>query len=301
MKKSLFAPRSEIEIKAVANPNNILITENDICDILGNYGIEDVAPEDIKRLPQWQKAFAHPSYCEGGGSKKLYQQYMDENEVFPDDVVPLQKGSSERLEWVGDKVIDSCISMYLYKRYRRQDEGFLTKIRSKIVRKESLANLAKKIGLDRYLLISAYLEEEFRGRDNNSNLEDCFEAFIGAMWLEFGMERFDLYYRFLSGVIERHVDFTKFIMVNNNHKDTLMRFYQKNYQGAIPKYGVQMDPETRRPAGPPFIAWVFDPTGKRKIATSEGSKKKDAEQNAAKQALIHYKVNIRNLSPSGKV
>jgi len=270
--------------KRTFNPSNILVTKDDIEEILHKYGVD----KSVSKLGLWQRAFAHPSYCVNGGGKKRYQRYTPDPNEFESTGVPLQRKSYERLEWRGDKVIDNAVSAYLFKRYKRQDEGFLTKTRSKLVRKDALADLSRKIGLAKYLLIAEYLEIDSNGRDNENNLEDCFEAFVGAMIEEFDDDR--LCYTFIVNVIEEHVDMAQLIMRNNNHKDTLMRYYQKNYDGVTPVYEVLIDEETGRPAGPPFTAWVLDPTGKKRVGMGQGPKRQKAQQEAAKAALKYYRV-----------
>lgn len=261
------------------NPNNQLVTKDIIEGILRNHGID----REISNLPLWQRAFSHPSYCINGGGKRQYK--VEEDEEPFEGAIPLQPLSSERLEWLGDKIIDSAVSKYLFKRYPRQDEGFLTKTRSKIVRKSSLADLSRKLGLAPYILLSDYLELDCGGRDNDNNLEDCFEAFIGAMSEEF--EDDDLCRQFIVAVIERHIDMVELIRTDNNYKDILMRFYQKEYGGVTPIYQTELG-EDGRPLGPPFTAWVLDPTGTRRIAKGVGKKKQMAEQEAARIALANF-------------
>lgn len=160
------------------NTNNKLITPDDVNKILFNNGIQ----YKINDLQHYILAFSHKSYC-----KKKSSEQKEDIEIAerPDNVLDLMEESNERLEFLGDSIISSVIADYLYKRYYNQDEGFLTRLRTKLVNGTSLGNFAKLIGLTDYVLISRHVEERCNGRDNLRILEDCFESFIGAVYLDF--------------------------------------------------------------------------------------------------------------------
>jgi ribonuclease-3 len=215
-------------------------------------------------------------------------------------MIPLQEKSNQRLEWLGDGIIQSVVASYLWKRYENEDEGFLTKTRSKLVKTESLSRFAKIIGLERYILMSEYMETAINGRENPRILEDTFEAFVGAMYLDFGrtdeMRGYLVCKNFLVGLIETHVNIDELVTNDDNFKDQLMRFYQKNYGGKFPHYHEFPDSNqniTITPNGKniprSFHVYVTDPDDVNRVGEGRGKTKKEAEQAAARNALVHYK------------
>ncbi len=95
--------------------------------------------------------------------------------------------SNERLEFLGDSILSFLVSEYLYKTYSTFDEGILTNLRSLLVNTKSLANVAASLQFGSYLKLSKG-EEESGGRKNESILANCFESFIGALFLDSGIE-----------------------------------------------------------------------------------------------------------------
>src|SRR3989344_3408345 len=107
-----------------------------------------------------------------------HRSYLNEHKNF--------KGTSnERLEFLGDSILSVIISRFLYEQFPKSPEGELTTLRAKLVRTETLAKLARKLSLGKYLYLSKG-EEESQGRDNDSILANTFEALIGAIYLELG-------------------------------------------------------------------------------------------------------------------
>jgi dsRNA-specific ribonuclease len=168
---------------SIYNPHNKLISRKEILDILHIARLNN-RPQNYEL---WQEAFVHTSYTLSFKPKNAdATEYENVIKNKPNDVIPLQEKSNERLEWLGDGIIQSVIASYLWKRYPTEDEGFLTKTRSKLVRTETLAKLAEILGLNQYILMSEYMESFSNGRNNPRILEDTFEAFVGAMYLDFG-------------------------------------------------------------------------------------------------------------------
>jgi len=157
------------------NLNNRFITKEEVENIFKSYNMDI----KINNIEIYQQAFVHKSYCKKKDSIEF------EIEPPPENCLDLQPNSNERLEFIGDAVISSACANYLYERFQSQDEGFLTRIRTKIVNGESLANLAEKLGFTKYILISKHVEEKTSGRENMRILEDAFESFIGAVLLDF--------------------------------------------------------------------------------------------------------------------
>src|SRR3989344_4479212 len=94
--------------------------------------------------------------------------------------------SNERLEFLGDSILSFIISEYLYNTYPDYDEGILTNLRSLVVNTKNLADVARKLEFGNELLLSRG-EEESKGRQNESILANCFEAFVGALFLDQGI------------------------------------------------------------------------------------------------------------------
>lgn len=126
----------------------------------------------------------------------------------------------ERLEYLGDSVFSSVIARYLYDRYETQKEGFLTKMRTKLINGVMLAKLCVSTGLDKYIQANDKMREE------KSVKEDVFEAFIGAMSYIFG---YDLTFKWCISVIENHVDFAYLVQTQENPKDLLKRYCQRKF------------------------------------------------------------------------
>lgn len=280
---------TEIKIINPYNFNNKLINKHNIHNIFSEYGLEDF---DIKDLSLYQNSFVHKSYC----IKK--EEDMQEGVVLaekPEGALELQNRSNERLEYLGDSVLNLVVAKYLYERYPEQEEGFMTKLRTKIVCGETLGKLAKDIGFAEYILMSRHVEERCNGRESKRILEDIFEAFIGALFLDFNDNYnsnenildytgpgFQICELFLINIIESKIDFTELVLTDNNYKDQLLRHFQQKYQ-QTPSYKELMV------EGPPhdriFTMVVVDHTGEV-IGEAKGKSKKKAEQLASKTALI---------------
>jgi dsRNA-specific ribonuclease len=154
------------------NPINKLLTVAAVDTIMQNNGI-NLKVNDINI---YRTAFIHRSY--------LRTHY---SEAHDPSCLPLQDTCNETYEYLGDTILNSVIGTYLYDRYRDQNEGFLTKTRTKMVRGTTLGELAKRLGLHHWIVISQHVESE-GGRDNPRILEDLFEAFIAAIYLDNGSD-----------------------------------------------------------------------------------------------------------------
>ncbi|KAJ3072191.1 hypothetical protein HDU98_004078 [Podochytrium sp. JEL0797] len=143
-----------------------------------------------------------------------------------------ESSSNEALEFLGDAFIGAIVGKYLMDRFEGEQEGFLTKTRTRLVRSSMLYCFARHLGLGEHLVLSQQVERltelgPTKGRNNPRFYEDCFEAFVGAIIQDFGDERGYRYAkRFLISVIENVVDFADILLCNENHKDTLQRFFQ---------------------------------------------------------------------------
>ena len=93
----------------------------------------------------------------------------------------LFENSNERLEWFGDSKLADIISTYLEQRFPNEEEGFLTVLRSKLVRKNTLYELGKILNFQKYIVMAKNIEYYEDGRNSPDIIEDCFEAFIGVI------------------------------------------------------------------------------------------------------------------------
>ena len=288
----------EKKIYPVYNENNFYITKEIIQSILQKGNIN----REVNNLNIWQQAFVHKSYCKNNDFKKNEKFYGSIDSININDnkninILPLQNDSNEVLEWLGDGIIQSVAAIYLYKRFKNQREGFLTKIRSKLVKTESLSKLALYLGFDKYLIISKHIEIICNGRKNSRILEDCFEAFIGAMMNVFGAkneeEGFSVCNTFIINIIEQKIDITELIINDDNFKDQLMRFYQKKYNGKFPIYEQKTIITTTNENGiqsKKFHMFVRD-NDNNIIGEGIARSKKEAEQKAAKAALMYFGIS----------
>ena len=178
------------------NQNNKLITSNDIVNIMETLNINDFKINDILL---YQRSFIHKSYC--------IELYKDTDFKNIDDSLELQEISYETMEFLGDSILGSIVSSYLYERFYKiynQNEGFLTYLKNRIVCGESLAHLSNRLGFNRYLIISKHIEDNCDGRNNKNILEDSFEAFLGSLYLD--TNDMNLVKDILIKIYEKYID-----------------------------------------------------------------------------------------------
>lgn len=253
------------------NPKNKLLKKKDLCFLLKHHGVS----QSFHSVDIYRMAFVHKSYC-----TRKNENFLTGNKKCPKDCLALQESSNERLEFLGDSILGCVVANYLYERFPDNEEGFLTKIRTRIVNGVMLARLSEKIGLNKYILISKQIEDN-NGRNNQHILEDAFEAFIGAIFLDFAEDGFKMAQDFIIHVIETHIDFTELILANYNFKDTLLKYFQHNFS-SIPRF-VELGVENKN-NGKTYTIGIRNGEGLL-IGTGTGSTKKQAENDAAKSAL----------------
>lgn len=273
----------------ILNEKNKLITKDYIENTLENYGV----PYKVTDIDHFQKSMVHTSYqirdptsqVKNKTKKKTPTQKLEPIKD-PSLAIPLQKRSYERLEFLGDSVLHLVLADYLYKRYETQNEGFMTRLRTKIENSDTLASLCMNIGLDKYILLSKYIEINNGRQNNTSILEDSFEAFMGALVLDGG---FNICQKFMINLMERELDFAEILHTETNFKDHLLQyFHQMRWED--PTYGVLdisgLDHRKK------FTVYIMC----RKVPLDDGeivgqgieSSKKKGEQEAARQALIRF-------------
>ena len=209
---------------------------------------EQLVGTKIKNLDLYQKAFTHKS------ALKEYEQFTE---------------SFETLEFIGDSVLGFVITKFLFDRFEKRQEGFLTKARTKLVRGETLARIANALGLNELVIMD---EKGMRNGWNNNPkiLEDVFEALIGAIYMDIGLIHAK---EFILRIYQdpKLVDMNS-IMIDDNFKDHLMRTCQVN-NWQLPDYRVAAHHE-----GLFYIdIYINNVFCSRGVAKS----KKQAEQNAA--------------------
>jgi ribonuclease-3 len=253
------------------NESNFLITENDILNIMKSLNIQDFT---INNISFYQQAFVHKSYTK----LKDYDEFNK-----PDNCIPLFDLSYETIEFLGDSLLGSTIAKYLYKRYvnyHNIDEGFLTKLKIRFVCGEQLAFLSQKLNFQKFMIISKHIQDNCNGRENMNILEDVFESFLGAIYLD--TNNIDIVECFIIQCIESFIDFSDTILNDNNYKDQILRYFQHNFK-VHPTYRTNRNDENNL-----FICKLFKE--QEYIQSGKGSTKKKAEQDASKNALIFYHV-----------
>jgi ribonuclease III len=118
-------------------------------------------------------------------NKKLFEEAFTHRSYLNEAKIKIP--SNERLEFLGDSILSFVISKYLYTKYPDFDEGNLTNLRSLLVNTKSLSEIARKLNMGKLLKLSKG-EEESKGRENASLLENSFEAYVGALFLDQGMD-----------------------------------------------------------------------------------------------------------------
>jgi ribonuclease III len=130
--------------------------------------------------------------------------------------------SNERLEYLGDAVLGLVVAEYLFKRFPYKDEGFLTEIRSRVVNRESLNELARKIGVSKLV---EYESNKKNSLSYKSIHGDMLEAFIGAVYIDKGFQACSRF--ILNKLIIPHFDFDKILKTNPNYKSKVIEWAQK--------------------------------------------------------------------------
>lgn len=203
-----------------------------------------------------KQAFTHSSYA--------YEKKLD------------SLNSNERIEFLGDAVLQIFISDYLYEKYLKKDEGDLTKLRASIVCEPSLAILARHIGLGEFLILGRG-EEKSGGRDRDSTLADTYESVIGSIYIDGGMKAAQT---FLTEKLLPNIN----LLTNNaqvvDYKTRLQEAIQKTSKTPLRYETIgQTGPDHRK-----IFTVKLSHNGKI-LGKGTGKSKKDAEQAAAKVAL----------------
>ena len=198
--------------------------------------------------------------------------------------------SNERLEFLGDAVLGLAAAEFAYEKFPDQNEGFLTRLRSKLVNKRALAGYAKTIELQHLLEMSEDMDRA-GGRLNASMLANAFEAFLGALYLDHG---YIPARQFVLATIARSVDISEVAERRENYKSLLLEFAQSK-KWPQPTYKVLSEegPGHQRE----FLVEVI--IGSETFGTGQGRSKKMAEQRAAKSALKYLEKKENVMAKTG--
>jgi ribonuclease-3 len=180
--------------------------------------------------------------------------------------------NNERLEYLGDAVLGTIVAEYLFKKYPDSNEGFLTKMRSKIVKRKTLNRIGDKMELD------GVLQEFNNTRLSRSMLGNAVEALVGAIYLDAGYSFTHKY--IVEKILRRYLDIHELENYDDNYKSQLLEWCQKHGKTISYKLISRYKYEKRDR----FKVGVF--VNNQRIATADDFNKKSAEQSASEKAMI---------------
>ena len=287
------------------NSKNKLLTEDDVYTILKTGGFKNVREHIvINNLKYYQTAFIHPSYVK--------KHIFDDNKSItlttkPEGILDLfeENNNYENQEFLGDRVLDMSAAFYICRKYSDRDQGFKTVLKTKLVRKNSLAKFAKFLNFNQYLIISKQIEDKTRdGRLNDRILEDVMEAFICAVFLDQNETEFyskivfnlggqrligpgwQIANAFIENLLEKVIDFEDLLLREENYKEQLLQYYQREFK-ITPEYiSISINGPSHNRI---FTEGVISKDGTI-ISRGIGKKKQDAQQSASKKALEYFGV-----------
>ena len=184
------------------------------------------------------------------------------------------KVNNERLEYLGDAVLDTVMSDFFFERYPNASEGFLTKIRSRVVSREELNQIAKSMGLNDFLVnkISA-------GNYVKNLYGDAFEAFIGAIFLDCGYKKTKKI--LLNKIFPKYIDFDKLINTDSDYKSLVYEWGQKHKKDLVFESDEGYDKDQKHLV---FSSVLY--LNQQEFGKGAGLSKKEAEQEASRQAWL---------------
>jgi len=177
--------------------------------------------------------------------------------------------NNERLEYLGDAVLDAILSDYLFKLFPEASEGFLTKIRSRIVNREVLNQIAVSMGINKILISNV------NSVQNSKNLcGDAFEALIGSVFIDKGYRKTKK--MFLRRILNKYLDLNNIINTDTDYKSLVFEWVQKNKAKLLFTYNEEYDFEQKKSV---FATTLFINT--EEYGKGQGATKKEAEQEAS--------------------
>lgn len=215
------------------NSVNIQITPADITEILSKYNVH----VPITNFNLYRRAFIHHSYL---------LKETEEEHITPASCIPLSSKSNERLEFIGDGVLECITKYYLYRRFPLENEGFMTEKKIALVKNEAIGKVAYEMGLHKWFILSKQTEEK-QMRYNFKKLGCLFEALIGAIFLDFNKIKvhdsdnlfqnifvtgpgFQIAQNFIEAIFEKHIDWTELIQNDDNYKNILQVKIQREFK-----------------------------------------------------------------------
>ena len=222
------------------NYKNKEITLSEVQSILSTYGIS----AKVDNLELYKRAFVHRSYTKRPALENAEAKITLAPQ--PKNCLPLKTKSNERLEFIGDGVLELITKYYLYRRFPKADEGFMTEKKIALVKNEHIGRVAYEMGLHKWLLLSQHAEEK-QTRTNLKKLGCLFESFLGALFLDFNKisvkdehgwfqnvfvtgPGFQMSQIFVESIFEKHVDWVKLIETDDNYKNILQVKIQKEFK-----------------------------------------------------------------------
>jgi ribonuclease-3 len=187
----------------------------------------------------------------------------------PDDVTD----SNERLEFLGDAILGAIVAEYLFKKYPYQPEGFLTELRSRIVRRETMNNVALRMGLNKLVQYN----QNDRGLSRSHIFGNALEALIGAVYLDQGFSKTRTF--ILNQIIRAYIDLDTMESTDTNYKNQLLSWAQRNGKQLVFETVDEHNEGTRKLF---TVAVMLDG---EQVATGTGFNKKEAGQVAARNAM----------------
>ena len=204
----------------------------------------------------------------------LYTQAFRHNSIAK-EIKEGIKDSNERLEYLGDSILNAIIAEYLFKKFPYKDEGFLTKMRSKIVSRDHLNQLAVKLGLNKFLS-----QTSDPGMKYSSMNGDAFEALIGAIYIDKGF--YSVQDFILNRILKFHVDVEKILLTETDFKSKLIEWSQRERQEV--QFKVVEENGNGNGYDKQFVIAVF--VKGESIAQAQHFSKKKAEQLSAEATCI---------------
>lgn len=274
-----------IQSSSPYNKKNVLIKPEDISRMLSKY-CKDIV---IKDISLFREAMTEESYCIKHYTPEQIESWNKElieaKATF--DIVELQPRTYQIKEFLGDIIIKAIITEYITDRYddpEKHNEGFLTTLKSRLEDTGAFAHYSRILGLGTYMLISRAIEEN-NGRDSEKLLEDTFEAFIGALYLDQG---WDVSYKVIHKYLETEVDYAEILSNDNNYRKRLQDFYHEN-KWSHPKYETISEEKINGKNFYTACALTFDEQ-RIESTINTNSNLSSAKKEAARLALEHYSI-----------
>jgi ribonuclease-3 len=180
--------------------------------------------------------------------------------------------NNERLEYLGDAILDAILSDFLFEKFPDASEGFMTKIRARIVNREVLNQLSVAMGIDKIVVSNIGSNQTTRNL-----FGDAFEALIGAVFLDKGFKKTKKL--FIKKVLNKYLDLTEIINTDTDYKSLVFEWVQKNKANLIFTYNEEYDFNLKKSV---FSTTLF--INKEEFARGQGTSKKEAEQEASSLA-----------------